>query len=230
MRIALFLFTIITLSSCQTPTNPPLTAEDIIQKSIKYHDPKGNFNELNARFYFESAFSWNDSIPEELVMDMDFKNYALVYRNLDREMELEYQKDTCFTHKGETSCRDFIWAYDFYLYIWGLPMKLSDPGIDVKDTVYSIHHKGKELKAIDIEYETEYYSFYFDSLYALNGFQFIKKDNPEKGEQIWLEGVIEHEGIKFPKKRVWYDLKNNLLGTNECVKTEGLSARTGFNY
>lgn len=220
MRQSLLLIFATVLFSCNTQAPTKETPKDIIKKSIQFHDPKGIFNEFSARFNFESSFSWNDSIPEELIMDMDFRNYSLLYHNLDRKMKLDFKKDTCNTIEGSTNCNDFIWAYDFYLYIWGLPMKLADPGINIKDTLYSINQNGKNFKAIDIEYETEYYSFYFDSLYALNGFQFIKKDNPAKGEIIWLEGIIEHQGIKFPKKRYWYDLEKNLLGTNECIRIE----------
>lgn len=196
----------------------PETAKSLIAKSIKHHDPHGNFNTLHAIFSFESTFDWNSS-PEELIITMDFENYALDYKNLDREMHLQFSKDTCLTIEGKTQCQDFSWVYNFYLYIWGLPMKLNDPGIQINDTVLDTKYKGNLYKTVEVEYPTEHFKFHFDSAFALRGFQFQKVDNPDKGEIIWLEGTLKHKGISFPKKRYWYDLKTGkLLGTNEVIK------------
>lgn len=201
-------------------SNKPKNAIELVNKSVAFHDPNNQWNNLDVLFEFKSSFSWNDSIPEQLLLGIDVPNYSLDYLNTDRKLHYIFTQDSCSTLLGSPSCSDFIWAYNFYIYMWGLPMKLNDPNTKIKQdfTMESINNK--EAYAIEVNYENEDWRFFFDqNTYQLLGFTFIKKDGSNHGEKVIVSDLFEYNGIKFPKIRTFYKLDNNkYIGENEVVK------------
>ncbi|RED97412.1 DUF6503 family protein [Marinoscillum furvescens] len=118
-------------------------------------------------------------------------------------------EDSCFVVEGTTPCDRVATIRNFYLYLWGLPMKLKDPGTNivaqVKDTVVN----DEDVFGITVPYAKDVWTFYFrKSDYSLNAYQFMFSEKPG-GEIILLEGEHVTSGIKFPKTRAWYQLPGN---------------------
>lgn len=196
-----------------------LTAQDIVDASIKFHDPENKWSALNADFVFESKFETNDSVPEELHININVPENGFQYTNLDRKIDITYNQDSCEVLKGTGTCGGFRWTKNFYTYVWGLPMKLKDSATVVKpkytlDTIQNI-----PLYVISVPYEKENFKFYFDQKsFEIKFFGFVKNGGLSKGEFIRLSGLYEYEGIKFPKHKRWEDLFNpELIGTNEVL-------------
>jgi hypothetical protein len=114
------------LFSCNSK---PETTAKIIERSINFHDPEKEWASLDATFNFNSSFSFNDSIPEEMNITMDILKNNFTYKNIDRKVEIQYSTDSCKLLSKNGSCDGYAWTKNFYTYIWGLPMKLKDPKV-----------------------------------------------------------------------------------------------------
>ena len=216
--IPLVLLTILLFNCSQKRA---LTAEGILNKSISYHDPNGVWGQFKGTFHFESSFSWNDSIPEALIISIDVANDYLRYQNLDRESDYVFHKDECKTLKGSVKCEDQIWIKNFYTYTWGLPMKLKDPGTAIKDTLITREFNNVSCYVLSVDYENEKWNYYMDEeSFQLLGFDFIFK-NKKKGETIYLSSERKVGKMRLASKRVWTDYYDGTaLGTNELKKFE----------
>lgn len=228
------------MSSCSIPSTskpvdeqsnektPALNSRDIIQKSIAFHDPDSHWNQLKAEFHFSSSFSFNDSIPEALEISIDVAKNALRYHNLDRKVDFSFTPDSCWSHQnssvvsllsenGPSDCNNYKWTHNFYTYIWGLPMKLNDPGVIPSNKVLTTVINGISCYQVEIAYAAETYQFYFaKENYELIAFEFLKNDNSGKGEYIILEGIYEYNSILFPAKRTWMHLQDrSQIGVNQ---------------
>jgi hypothetical protein len=113
---------------------------------------------------------------------------------------------------------------NYYTYLYGLPMKLRDPGTHIDPKVESRTFKGKEYLVLKASYDQEVGSdvwfFYFDpKTYAMEVYQFYKGEpdgaGKDTGEYILLSGMEEVQGIMMPKTRAWYYNKDDkYLGTD----------------
>lgn len=212
-KLFLFCFLSTIFFSCK---NEPQSAQEIIDKAIKFHDPNNQWNSLNAKFLFESSFSFNDSVPEELHLSINNPQNQFTYKNLDRKVEIYYDNDSCEVISADGSCGGYSWTKNFYPYIWGLPMKLKDPGVTPESTWKKDTINGFNVYQVLVNYEAENFKFYFDQKdYQLRAFEFLKNDDSGKGEIIFLKDLFEFNGIKFPAYRKWMELNRELIGTNE---------------
>jgi hypothetical protein len=214
-NFGLIIISFLMLFSCN---KKPETAIQIIDKSIEFHDPENEWENLFATFSFNSSFSFNDSIPEELNITIDNLYNDFTYRNADRKVEIQYTEDSCKLISDNGSCEGYAWTKNFYTYVWGLPMKLKDPNIKPipewnLDTINNY-----PCYAVYVNYEAENFTYYIDQVdFQLRAFQFLKNDNSGKGEIIHLEGLIEYKDFQFPKKRIWLHLNGDTIGTNEAM-------------
>lgn len=215
--IQILVFTAITLLI--TACSEALTAKKIISNSIQFHDPNLKWTSLNQTLSFDSRFSFNDSVPEEMHLTFNNGSQEFTYNNLDRAVKLHYTPDTCYKKTSNGDCNGYKWTYGFYPFIWGLPMKLEDPGVEPESSFKATTFNNLKVWEVQINYTAENYWFYFDKTnYQLRGFKFIKNDNSKKGEIIVLNNLLEVNGIKFPKHRTWLHLDSSLIGTNEVIK------------
>jgi len=95
----------------------PETADQIIEKSIQFHYPENNWNKLNTTFVFNSSFSFNDSIPEELRISIDVPENKFKYNNLDRSVKIKYLKDSCIVLSKNGSCDGYRWTKNLYTFV-----------------------------------------------------------------------------------------------------------------
>ena len=222
MRYLLSFLTILSLStnSCNTRAKAPTSSEEIISKSIEFHDPHQAWNKFRATFHFDSRFAIADYPIESLEVSINVPENYLRYHNRSRKIDLSYQGDSCFVHSMAGNCETYRWTQNFYTYIWGLPMKLQDPGVFPKKGFTRLHFNEIPCYAVQVHYEAENFEFYFDSLdFQLRGFRFIKNDGSGKGELITADGLLEFDGIRFPRKKTYCSLPDSAFGgTNEVLK------------
>jgi len=98
---------------------------------------------------------------------------------------------------------------NYYTYLYGMPMKLKDPGTKIHPDVTKVTKLGIEYNKIKVTYEEsvgkDTWYFYFDpNTNALQAYQFFKDESKNDGEFILFEGELIVDGIKLPKDRKWY--------------------------
>jgi len=109
---------------------------------------------------------------------------------------------------------------NYYTYLYGMPMKLKDPGTKIHPEVNAVTKGGVNYNKIKVTYEEsvgkDVWYFYFDTnTNALKAYQFFKDESKNDGEIILFEGEIVKDKIKLPKDRKWYyNIDGNYLATD----------------
>lgn len=200
MKKILFSLFILLIQTCLSAQQQ--TATDIVTKSIAYHDPSGlwkrfqgtlQLTEIREKGNRSTQFSIDNQIGKFLFERDSIKHGMLL--------------DSCFNVSGHTPCDRVETIRNYYLYLWGLPMKLKDRNTPLQDKVQTIDNwYGVPAYGMEVHYERENWTFFFSQKdYRLLGYQFFF-NYKDGGELILLENELEFDGIKFPKERTWHSL------------------------
>jgi hypothetical protein len=213
--ISLFLLSV--FGNAQTLTGPQL-----LENSIRYHDPNGNWTK--ERFYFyirETRPNAGDRITkirfskrhEEFYMLQERDGYVVQRVVTDKKCQAKLVKSSpeavIDSSKINLSCERSKTLRNYYAYLWGLPMKLKDPGAQVHEQVETGEFQGQSCLILKVTYDEavgkDVWYFYFnETTYALVGYRFYHDETKHDGEYIMLESEEEIGDIRFPKKRSWY--------------------------
>ena len=105
-------------------------------------------------------------------------------------------------------------------------MKLTDAGTLLNDTVRTDTFNGRKCLVLTVKYDkgvgTDSWFHYLNpQTFALEGYRFSHNRQPNDGEFIICEQLIEVEGVKMPKVRHWHENKTGkFLATDILDKTE----------
>lgn len=214
------------------------TGADLIDASINFHDPNSNWQTANL------VLGFNDTRPGQEDRSASFSmnnstGAACVTREMDGRMvswhiegeRCQFDVDGNFNPSDEeiekyrlTNERGFTMR-NYYLYLWGLPMKLKDPGTIIHSEVYERSFNGKPAKVVKVTYDekvgSDIWYFYFDpDTYEMIGYQFYHDEEKGDGEYITLSGINVADGMKIPSSRSWFmNNDSTFLGTDKLVHT-----------
>lgn len=201
--------------------DPKLTGSKLIQKSIEYHDPKGQWQELNKVFYFADSRPGKPS--RQYTVQIDLPNKFFKYINNGENLVYEVDGDICVSLPKESKdCEKAIMLRNYYGFLWGLPMKLKDRGTEI-DREYKVEDlNGIQAFVVRVPYEKDIWYFYLHpETYALLAYKFYKDEEKKIGEIIYLKEEVIVGEMKIPAERSWYRTENDeFLGTDFLLKTE----------
>lgn len=234
-----YIFVIFSLNTflAAAQTQARLDGKTLLQKTIAYHDPQGNWGKLQHRFFLKSVSSKKTQHIEFEIDNIkgDFK-YATKTDSDYIEVFIKggvkntvfvngYTEITAETRKKHRLAPDQIKKMrNYYEYLYGLPMKLNDAGTKIADEVKLDTFNGKKYWVLKIDYEqsvgTDTWFFYINTAnFALEGYRFFHNRSPNDGEYVILSDIIEINGVKIPKVRKWFLNKDNVyLGTDFLEK------------
>ena len=217
MRLLLFLFLI--------PTNflfsQNLTGPELLQKSIKYHDPNGEWPVFKGTMSLIETRPNGADRSSTLLLD-NSKNFfridqtragetiKRVVENGDCLHSVEGQEPSdSLVEKFKLTCERTKLLQNYYTYLWGLPMKLTDPGTIVHEEVQSTDFQGIPCLSMKVTYEDgvgdDTWYFYFEPVsHALIGYRFYHEESKNDGEYILLKGEAKAGEMRLPKRREWY--------------------------
>lgn len=210
-----------------------LTGEELLNKSIAYHDPLDKWNTFNGSFnvemespksskrtteiqinlpkeYFYSK-AVRDTLTTEFILDKG--NCSIVFCG-----KKEYSEKIAEEHR--LNCERASMYKNYYMYLYGLPMKLKDSGTIIHEAVEQKTFKGKEYLILKVTYDEsvggDTWYFYFDpKSFAMEVYQFFHDESKNDGEYILLSEEEIIQDIKMPKIRKWYYNKDDgYLGTD----------------
>ncbi len=213
----LFLFSLIAFA-CRKQSNQ-LTGSELIQKSIEFHDPNQVWSKLKSTFKFTDSLpapresrSYSVSLENNL-SKMVFRNQSLTYIVWHNSVQV---------FNGEIENERAIRMRDYYTYLWGLPMKLNDPGTQVDQEVGKEELNGKSYLVARVPYEKDIWYFYIDpNTFQMEAYKFYQDEPNQKGEISYLAGLSEFRGLKIPANRSWYRTENDeFLGTDQLRGVE----------
>lgn len=210
-----------------------LTSQEVLDRAIAFHDPENHWRTFSGTMRIDMETP--NSGLRSTVLELDFPEqyFKTTVTKDNTTIESELAKGECTLKlNGDTniptklkdslkiSCDRAKRMKNYYTYLYGLPMKLKDPGTLLDDRVLKKTFKGKEylvLKATyaqDVGEDTWYY--YFDpKTFAMEVYQFYHDESKNDGEFILLSELLTVNDIKLPKVRAWYYNKDEkYLGTD----------------
>lgn len=179
------------------------TSESILEQSIQYHDPKKEWANFSYELYFDEYRA--DHQVRKTVVKLDLPNGR--YRiTRDGQFDIELKHDSLVNVSGEINSERAQMMKNYYLYLWGLPMKLADENTPL-DTWELSEWEGYSSISLKVAYEKDTWFFHFDpNSYQMIGYKFYTDSALTHGEIILLEGVETVSDMKLPKERKWYSL------------------------
>lgn len=219
-------------------TSQTLTGKQLLDKAIAYHDPNNNWSTFNGSLFITMEIPDRANRDSKIVINLPEEYFYVKAIRDTLTTEYTIHNDSCdiklngksnltdaekTTHK--LSCERANMYKNYYTYLYGLPMKLKDPGSIIYEKIEHKQFKGKDYLVLKVTYDeatgSDIWYFYFNpKTYAMEIYQFFRKDatgkqNNSSGEYILLSGEEILNGIKMPKNRAWYYNKNDeLLGTD----------------
>ncbi len=196
-----------------------VTTDEIIDKAISYHDPNGKWDQLKTRLIFTGI---RPEGPERFAT-IDFDN-AAAFMKINRNNEEIYEvigDEAKVVAGGKDEARALM-LRNYYLYLWGLPMKLKDKSTPTVQRMNDEEVKGVNCYVVRVAYQSDIWYFHFDMESGrMIQYKFYKDEEAGKGELITLEDEVLVDGIRMPKKRNWYTLPEmKFLGTDILTKSE----------
>lgn len=227
------LFLLITLCYVTISQAQDITGSELLSKAIAFHDPNGNWKTFDGEFKVLMESPNSSNRLSTISLNTPQQKFSLLVEKDGDSYGYHFDKGICnaFLNGSNEISEEDIKSYrltcdrgenmkNYYTYLYGLPMKLRDPGTLLDDSVQKKTFNGKEYLVLKVTYDksvgNDIWYFYFDpKSYAMEVYQFYHDESKNDGEYILLEGLEEINGIKMPKTRAWYMNKDNkYLGTD----------------
>ena len=210
-----------------------MTGKELLSKSIKYHDPKGKWNKVKMTLNLKqdspdrpqrlTTSKWNNK--KGTFWQKDASDGNVVIRSLKNDEcthELNGKKSFSAEEikKHRLECKWTKFWRDYQTYLYGLPMKLNDPGTTIYEQVEKTTFQNKECWQLKVSYKEPvghdtWYFYFHPQTYALIGYRFYHDESKNDGEYITLEDEVVVKGIRLPRDRKWYfNIDDKFLGTD----------------
>ena len=219
---------------------PKLTGPQLLNKAIAYHDPDGNWPQFIGNLEILMTMPEGKDRTSYVDINLPEKTFELISKRGDLINEYRVFKDSVTVAKLDLSKPDStivsepedferaVFMRNYYTYLYGLPMKLKDPGTVVSYEVQNKKLNKKDYLVLQVNYKagvgSDVWFFYFDpATYRMEAYQFYReKENRQPdlstGEYILLSGEHKTNGIIMPKVRNWYYNKDKkYLATDVIV-------------
>ncbi len=225
----LILFVIISILSGLLPneTLAQLSAIEVINKSIQYHDPKGVLADEKITMHFIETRPNGADRKSDVTIHVPKESY-IINREVDsHHVSMKWHKNKSQFKLDGTSklSAEQIEKYnlnnerlhkmkDYYRYLWHLPMTLEDPGTIISDQVKTVTFNNQKSLEIKVTYDPKvgadiWYFYFHPETYALVGYRFYHDESANDGEYILLTEEFKLGKLRLPKKRAWYMHKDD---------------------
>ncbi len=237
MKKYCFVLVVVGLLWIESGYSQSTSAEKVLEKAIAFHDPNGNWKQLEATFKVVMETPDRPKRTSTIHVDFPKQLFTLTVEQGENTSFFNITPNSCVItlndsenfseedkEKMRLTCERGNFMKDYYTYLYGLPMKLNDPGTHLDPNIQTKTFKGKEYVVLKATYDAKVgkdtWYFYFDPVtYAMEVYQFYHDELKNDGEYILLDGLEYIGGIKMPKTRAWYTNKEDkYLGTDTLFK------------
>jgi hypothetical protein len=216
-----------------------LKGAELLKKTIQFHDPENNWVKLHSKLYFHAKEPRDTNIREEVLLDNRYSYFGHIATVDGKRIEKGIIDTTPYSRiDGDTAIsednrkkyrlmpRSIRSARNSYLFLYGLPMKFTDKGVIVSDTVRIDTFNQKIYLVLKAHFEKgigndTWYLYIDPKTYAVEGYRFYHNRKPNDGEFIICSEIIDIQKIKIPRVRTWYSNENGeYIATDIVVKSE----------
>ena len=216
-----------------------LTSQQLLDKSIQYHDPKGKWNKAKLTLELKQDTPKRADRYTTAVVDNKRMNFSMTDKMEGKTIARIWKDGKCSfvfngnknpsqedIEKNKLTCDRTKLMHGYYMYLYGLPMKLKDAGTIIHEEVKSTTFQGKECLSFKVTYKEDvgkdtWYFYFHPKTYALIGYRFYKDESKNDGEYITLEDEVVVKGMRIPRDRKWYfNIDDNFLGTDYLMSAK----------
>ncbi len=220
-------YLILVFVSFQFQAQAQLSAVEILEKSIKVHDPKNRWKRLEAAFEMsivrekvaDRFFTIHFDLPQKSFF-YEVKNDSLHYRQGFRDtshhvfLNGETMLSEQLVSRYDLGKKRTQYLREVYEYLLLLPMRLQNDMKFLSKDVSMEAFNQKSCYKITFNYEpineNETWHFFIDQqTFVLHGYQFYLKDKSTNGEYIYATDYALIKDILMPKTKSWYWNKDN---------------------
>lgn len=210
-------FVLSTVALAQMPS-----AADLLNQSIQYHDPKGVWGKEMLALKIEESRHDGPTRMTQVEIDLPNDYFKMSQLRGNNQIDRMIKNGVCsFLLNGSAdiptdtmqkmglTCDRSISTRNYYTYLWGLPMKLKDPGTLLNEQVELVDFFDKKVYQLRVTYDekvgSDVWFFYFNpENYALTGYKFYHNEAKKDGEYIILQEEANVHDMRVPKIRKWY--------------------------
>ena len=139
-----------------------LTGTQLLNKAIQFHDPQGKWKTFEGTLFLSTEISDRPNRESEVKINLPKEYFSMKMKQEDKVTESIIEKGKCsFQLNGKTpteeeakanelSCDRANLFKNYFSYLYGLPMKLKDPGTLIDPKVNRKKFKGKEYLLLSI--------------------------------------------------------------------------------
>jgi hypothetical protein len=209
---------------CETKLSGP----ELIQRSIQYHDPSGEWKSFNKVMFFSDSRPGKSSRNYEV--QLDNPNSYFKYINRGEELVYEVKDEECLSGVDQSpECQRALMLRNYYTFLWGLPMKLMNEGNRIEEEFSREMLDGIEAYVVKVPFEEDVWFFYLHpDTFQLMAYKFYMDEEKEVGEIIYLKGEVIVDNMKIPSERSWYRTeKDEFLGTDYLMRVSDSPSTSG---
>jgi hypothetical protein len=218
-----FLLVLLGLGAHTAAFAQPLDAETVLRRSLAHHDPAGVWSQRAHRLTLRETRPDAPDRHTVVLVDAPAGLFAMTTERDGRKIEARlHESGECVAtidgsiliaeadrDRYRLDCVGIAWWRGYQEYLYGLPMKLRDPGTRLDPDVVPASFNGQDVLSIRVTYDpavgSDVWYFYFDpASFALVGARFYHDEAKNDGEYLFFEEEIEAGGITLPRIRAWY--------------------------
>lgn len=215
-----------------------------MRRSIAYHDPGGVWNDGKIRLQVRTTYSeelarqrGRETRDQDLVLAPGRARFGyssgsgrdrveVWIDGARRTLTVDGSPRVTDADRERLRLRPAEFYRDYYEYLYGMPMKLRDPGANLDPEVARTTFQGREALALRVTYDpavgADVWLFYFEpSTYAMIGYRFYKGGAEDSGEYIVLDGEVADRvtGFRIPESQSWYmNVDDAYLATDDVLE------------
>ena len=197
-------------------------ARDIIDRSLKFHDPAGTWYSSVHHLVMRETRPSGNNRDTEIWLNYPEAGFRFEHKRGEVMAEGQIDPDGCLARVDGSeeitdeqidsyglSCERIERWRDYYGYMHGMPMKLKDAGTIIHPGVTTETLDGEALLKVKVTYAEEVGSdiwyFYFDpNTYAIRASRFYHDEEANDGEYILMKGQVSDKGVILPAELHWY--------------------------
>lgn len=248
MRIIPALFTfpaLVFLASCTRSENGGgpaggLSAGDVLQRSMQFHDPQDRWPGAALHFIIAEPRIENPGRLSEVFLNNAGNTFSIKRQYDEVSVIRGILQDSCYSlvdsvlvNPADTAtirlhrldCERTQGYRAFYKLLNGMPMSLHVPEVQLLPEVAADSIDGKEALRIAARFNNpiigeEWFIYFAPDNYQLLGYGYASEG---AGEILRLDGLVEVAGMKLPRMRHWYNrIDGSYLGSDIYVVVEEL--------
>jgi hypothetical protein len=201
-----------------------MTADEIVMKSIRFHDPNGLWEKFNYQLDLNAEMP--DGSIRSSSIEIDNSRGYFRYINQKGNVDVGIEMDSCFSFDNKPiNCERTRLIRNYWIYLSGLPMKLLDEGTQLDSVVVEAQFEEYDCFKVKVQYPKDVWYFYIDkNNFELRGKAFYKDEANNRGEKMILTGLVDVDGLKLSESRKWINTHDSVyLATDRIVNFKKLN-------